>query len=81
MRKRRYPQRIDLAGSFRYRTPMKNKKNKNKEQWAEVITALDGKLPEGGFYDDCPLCQDLKRRLERGEATVFEDQEKGILFR
>ncbi len=39
----------------------------------EVISTLDPDRSEL-FFDDCPLCQELKRKLEKGEAVLTETE-------
>ena len=49
---------------------MTKKKNKTK---AEVITIKDPAFTDMEFFDDCPICQGLKKAKEEGRELSLEE--------
>ena len=66
---------------------MKTKKQylNRKESVVETITPFAG-FEDTEFFDDCPLCQELKREVERGtmvkmDLKIFKDEEEDKMAR
>lgn len=51
---------------------MNSFKRKQTENTYEVIVPLDGQEGVTALYDDCPICQELKQQMARGEITITE---------
>ncbi len=66
---------IEIRSMDRYPVVMKIKdKNKN-SNWVQVVRPFgDGLLNDKGFFDDCPVCQELKLLVDAGIYEVVEDE-------
>ena len=45
----------------------------------EIVTPFPGKeheAAEDGLFDDCPICQDMRRRMKEGELEVAHRERK-----
>jgi hypothetical protein len=51
---------------------MNKKKQFTRGNLVEIITPFDDSADEMGLYDDCPLCRELKAKIESGEAVPSE---------
>jgi hypothetical protein len=47
---------------------MKKYKTKPKSELYEVIIPFEKTEDDDGFFDDCPLCQQLKQQIKNGEV-------------
>lgn len=56
---------------------MKTKTFQRKENTYEVIVPFGGAdAPDDGLFDDCPICQQLKKDLEEGKLEAVEDEDE-----
>ncbi len=72
----RSPNPIALFRKPLYLWVMKKYKNKQNTGLDEISLPFDsgGSSNEGELFDDCPLCQELKRKIEEGEGEVHSTQ-------
>lgn len=60
---------------------MKNYKHRNKEIQSVVIPFITGDSANAvdGLFDDCPVCQEVREQIERGEVEeVVIDLDLGM---
>ncbi len=76
----RSPKSIDPPRVPLYLADMKkNKRSKNRNMF-EVVVPFPGKESEAaddGLFDDCPICQELRKQKEAGQIEMF-DGELGV---
>ena len=45
-----------------------------KSEWGEIVLPFGEDSPVGELFDDCPICQELKRKMEAGEIEEMPIQ-------
>jgi hypothetical protein len=72
---------IDHATEVLYLVSMKENNSKTQSQLYHVISSISELPDDGTFYDDCPLCQELKLQMQNGEVSREKSEVPYSIFR